>query len=618
MQPDTIRILAVDDVEENLTALEAVLRRDGLEIVKARSGFEALELLLRDDFALALLDVQMPGMDGFELAELMRGTERTKGVPIMFLTALAVDERRRFRGFEMGAVDYLLKPLDSQILVSKVEVFCELARQRRELARQRDEIGAALARLRAHGDNSPLAVIELDSDLRVTNWTRGAERMAGISEHETVGQLLHTAPWLAPDGRTEFIAALSRLILRQDGRETLQARLLHRNGTEIHGECYCSSLGGTGNRNVSIVLQVLDITERRRAEETQQLLIGELNHRVKNSLATVQAIAAQSIRHARSNEEFQSTFMGRLQALAQAHSLLSAATWEGAMIGTLLAEQMALGTVDPERLDVTGPDIELAPDATLRVALVFHELITNANKYGALAYDAGKVAVSWKNEASGLTLHWRETGVPNLTQPDRTGFGSKLIQTSTGGGQARVTYWPDGIEWMLQLPSSTVANRNAPAAETVTAEETHDTERSHPPMPSPQQQAGAPLARQRILIVEDEPLVAMELEMFIEDNGGTALGPAASQADAIALINSGQPDLVLLDGNLNGERVDTVARTLAEAGIPFAFVSGYGRDHLPTGYDHCPIMTKPFDPKQLLGVMTSLAAGRTSERRTAA
>ena len=618
MQPDTIRILAVDDVEENLTALEAVLRRDGLEIVKARSGFDALELLLKDDFALALLDVQMPGMDGFELAELMRGTERTKGVPIMFLTALAVDERRRFRGFEMGAVDYLLKPLDSQILVSKVEVFCELARQRYELARQRDEIGAALARLRAHGDNSPLAVIELDSDLRVTNWTRGAERMAGISEHETVGQLLHTAPWLAPEGRSEFITALSRLILRQDGRETIQARLLHRNGTEIHGECYCSSLAGNGSRNVSIVLQVLDITERRRAEETQQLLVGELNHRVKNSLATVQAIAAQSIRHAQSNEDFKSTFMGRLQALAQAHSLLSAATWEGAQIGTLLSDQMALGTVAPELLEVAGEDIELAPDASLRIALVFHELITNANKYGALAHPTGRVAVSWDNEPSGLILRWRETGVPNVVQPERTGFGSKLIQTSTGGGQAKVTYWPDGIEWMLQLPASTVAHRNAPSPEPASsgADET-ESDRGNAPVMSGQRR-GLPLAHLRILIVEDEPLVAMELEMFVEDHGGEALGPAASKDDALALIANARPDLVLLDGNLNGERVDAVAKALADAGIPFAFVSGYGRDHLPSGYDHCPIMTKPFDPKHLLQVLTSLTAHLPGERRSAA
>ena len=104
MSNASVKFLLVDDLEENLLALEALLRRDGLKLLKARSGAEALELLLVHDFALALLDVQMPGMNGFELAELMRGTERTRRVPIIFLTAVATDERRRFGGYEAGAV----------------------------------------------------------------------------------------------------------------------------------------------------------------------------------------------------------------------------------------------------------------------------------------------------------------------------------------------------------------------------------------------------------------------------------------------------------------------------------------------------------------------------------
>jgi CheY-like chemotaxis protein len=130
----TIKILLVDDIEENVVALEALLRRDGLELLKARSGSEALELLLVNDVSLALLDVQMPEMDGFELAELMRGSERTKHVPIIFVTAGARDPYRVFKGYETGAVDFLYKPIDPHILRSKVDVFIELARQRLELA----------------------------------------------------------------------------------------------------------------------------------------------------------------------------------------------------------------------------------------------------------------------------------------------------------------------------------------------------------------------------------------------------------------------------------------------------------------------------------------------------
>jgi CheY-like chemotaxis protein len=131
---EPIKFLVVDDTEENLIALEALLSRDGLQLLKARSGSEALELLLVHDVALALLDVQMPDMDGFELAELMRGAERTKHVPIIFVTAGARDPRRVFKGYESGAVDFLFKPVEPMVLKGKADVFFELYRQRRELA----------------------------------------------------------------------------------------------------------------------------------------------------------------------------------------------------------------------------------------------------------------------------------------------------------------------------------------------------------------------------------------------------------------------------------------------------------------------------------------------------
>jgi signal transduction histidine kinase len=132
---EPIKFLLVDDMAENLVALEALLRRDGLELLVARSGSEALELLLVHDVSLALLDVQMPVMDGFELAELMRGAERTKHVPIIFVTAGNRDPQRLFDGYESGAVDFLFKPIEPHILKSKADVFFELARQRREVSR---------------------------------------------------------------------------------------------------------------------------------------------------------------------------------------------------------------------------------------------------------------------------------------------------------------------------------------------------------------------------------------------------------------------------------------------------------------------------------------------------
>jgi two-component system sensor histidine kinase/response regulator len=139
-----VKCLLVDDVEENLLVLSALLRRDDVEILQARSGAEALELLLGHEVALAFLDVQMPEMDGFELAELMRGSDRTRDVPIIFVTAGVRDHYRVFKGYETGAVDFLHKPIDPHILKSKADVFFQLYRQKRQLARQLEELTETL------------------------------------------------------------------------------------------------------------------------------------------------------------------------------------------------------------------------------------------------------------------------------------------------------------------------------------------------------------------------------------------------------------------------------------------------------------------------------------------
>lgn len=145
---EPINFLLVDDLEENLIALEALLQREGLTFLKARSGVEALELLLVHDVALALLDVQMPEMDGFQLAEFMRGNERARHIPIIFVTAGSADSRRRFRGYEAGAVDFIQKPIEPDVLRSKAAVFFDLYQQRRQIAAQRDELEAYAAALR--------------------------------------------------------------------------------------------------------------------------------------------------------------------------------------------------------------------------------------------------------------------------------------------------------------------------------------------------------------------------------------------------------------------------------------------------------------------------------------
>jgi two-component system, sensor histidine kinase and response regulator len=165
MSNEDCNVLIVDDLEANSLALVALLQRQGVRLLTAKSGTEALELLLTTDIAVALLDVQMPGMDGFELAELMRGTERTRDIPIIFVTAGGADVQRIWRGYESGAVDYLVKPLDPVVIGSKVDVFVQMHRQRRELSRRLVELAEALrvnqmfTAILGHDLRSPLSSI---------------------------------------------------------------------------------------------------------------------------------------------------------------------------------------------------------------------------------------------------------------------------------------------------------------------------------------------------------------------------------------------------------------------------------------------------------------------------
>lgn len=160
------KFLLVDDREENLVALEALLSRDGLDLDKARSGEDALELMLANEYALALLDVQMPGMDGFELAEIMRANERSRHIPIIFVTAGSGDAVRRFRGYEAGAVDFIQKPIEADILRSKANVFLDLYLQRQQIVAQRDELESLTTALQAADQQKNRFLAVLAHELR--------------------------------------------------------------------------------------------------------------------------------------------------------------------------------------------------------------------------------------------------------------------------------------------------------------------------------------------------------------------------------------------------------------------------------------------------------------------
>ena len=201
-----------------------------------------------------------------------------------------------------------------------------------------------------------------------------------------------------------------------------------------------------------------DIHERKVAEERQRLLINELNHRVKNSLATVQAIAFQTLKGDISLAEARSRFEARLLALSQAHNMLTEQNWEGAALARVV-EQATEHLADPSRMSIVGEDLWLAPRAALALSLALHELATNAAKYGALAGDAGRVEIIWAVDGDALKLEWKERDGPPVVEPADRGFGSRLIERGLAadlGGTARLAFEPDGVRCTIAASLSVI------------------------------------------------------------------------------------------------------------------------------------------------------------------
>jgi PAS domain S-box-containing protein len=202
----------------------------------------------------------------------------------------------------------------------------------------------------------------------------------------------------------------------------------------------------------------IDVTERRKSEDHKNLLIAELDHRVKNVLACVAAIAQRSRECSRSSDEFLEVLNGRINSLANAHALLSRSRWEGVELGELVRNELAPCMIDGSNL-IEGPDIVLAAEATQPLSMVLHELATNASKYGALSSRCGRVSVSWERQSSShdrLALEWRETGGPTIVAPGPSGYGSSVIRDLIPyelGGSVDYVLAPEGVRCRVEIPA---------------------------------------------------------------------------------------------------------------------------------------------------------------------
>lgn len=265
-------------------------------------------------------------------------------------------------------------------------------------------------------------------------------------------------PELAGQGYYEFLDDVFATGEPYEGQESL-VQLQRRPGgplEDVYVNFIYQPIRDEKGAVAGIFVQGHDVTENVLAAQRQKLMIDELNHRVKNTLATVQSIAIQTARSHADPATFAETFQSRLMALSHTHNLLTRSHWEGAELSAILAhETEAFG---PTRISLNGPPVDLEPALALSLGMIFHELATNAAKYGALSTPEGRVLIDWAladQRAPKLTLTWREVGGPPVSTPSRKGFGSRLIERNIRhdlAGEIDLLYAADGLVAELTVP----------------------------------------------------------------------------------------------------------------------------------------------------------------------
>ncbi len=333
---------------------------------------------------------------------------------------------------------------DAGTLIGGVNMLVDITETNRaDIARQR---------LAAIIESSDDAIISKDLTGTITSWNRGAERLFGYSEAEAVGK---SVTMLIPDNQVDEEPRIIASIQRGEQIDHYETVRRRKDGTLVDISLTVSPVRNAEGKIIGASKIARDITERRRSQEQQNLILGEIKHRIRNTLATVQAISAQTMRSATADER--SAFAARLRTLAAAHDLLTLEKWNQALLGEVVSKALEPFVEEHRaRFDSQGPSLSLNANNALLVAMALHELATNAIKYGALSNKRGSVQIAWNvlpGNADRMRLTWRETGGPPVEPPSRKGFGSLLIEMAfqDRGGSSRIDFEPQGLVCTLEL-----------------------------------------------------------------------------------------------------------------------------------------------------------------------
>jgi len=457
---------------------------------------------------------------------------------------------------------------------------------------------AAQARLAAIVASSDDAIVAKTLTGHITSWNKGATRIFGYEEKDVLGLSINII--VPPELQDEERRILTR-IGRGEHIDHYETVRVAKDGRRVDVSLTVSPLHDKHGKIIGASKVARDITEKKRAEEMQRLLLGELNHRVKNMLAIVQSIATQTLRRATSPDEFAKSFTGRVQAIARAHTLFTRDSWQGTDIRDLVRDQLLLDDEEDSRISWSGAPVSLEPQTAMSFSMILHELGTNARKYGALSVPSGRLSLQWSLDPdAGLVLNWFERGGPLVHAPLRHGFGTTLIEKGlkAHGGQAEINFDPEGLICEIRLPLPTNAQMSLPLPP-LGQQDTRPAERPDP----------LSIKGKRILVIEDEPLVSMDIETCLAESGSIVVGPANNVTLARQLIESESFDGALVDANLAGEPVDEIANALLARRIPFVFLTGYGRDSLPAAFRETGIIGKPYTREQLVAAAGQMLNG---------
>jgi PAS domain S-box-containing protein len=469
MDHEKVNILLVDDQPAKLLAYEVILKELGENLVIAASGREALEYLLKNEVAIILVDVCMPELDGFELAAMIREHPRFQKTAMIFISAIQVSDIDRLRGYEMGAVDYVPVPVIPEVLRAKIRVFAELYRKTRQLERfnadlenrvraRTIELEESNARLVESEQRRSLALAagrmgswDWDCISGDWMWDRGQFQIFGVDPDSFPVTTSSVQSLLHPDDVGELRRAIAQF---RRGKTTYEAEFrVNQPDGEIR---WCVGTAAATIDKAGRVVRVsgvtVDITERKRAEERQNLLAREVDHRAKNALALAQSIVR--LTRGENVKAYMQAVEGRISALARVHTILSLSSWQGAEIGKLVDEELAPYALS-EQISFKGTDIQLQPATAQTLALALHELVTNSAKYGALSTLAGRLSLNWGIQGDVLQMVWEEKNGPTVEKPASRGFGTRSVIASIEsqlGGQAEFDWRAEGLICRLSVP----------------------------------------------------------------------------------------------------------------------------------------------------------------------